>query len=55
MAYLINNLEVTVKKRTEELERTNNALEESKTRLEILLDSTVEGIYGIDLNGVCTL
>lgn len=54
MAYLINNLEVTVKKRTEELERTNNALEESKTRLEMLLNSTVEGIYGIDLNGVCT-
>lgn len=53
MAYLINNLELTVKKRTGELQKTNIALEESKIQLEVILDSTVEGIYGMDLNGRC--
>ncbi len=45
--FLINNLEETVKIRTIELE-------ESKGQLQLILDSTAEAIYGIDLDGSCT-
>ena len=44
---LIGNLESLVK------ERTAN-LEENKDQLRLILDSTVEAIYGIDLKGNCT-
>ncbi len=54
MQYLINNLEDNVKERTEELHKTNIALEENKNQLQLILDSTAEAIYGIDLNGRCT-
>lgn len=47
MQQLINNLEDQVKERTD-------ALEENKQQLELLLNSTAEGIYGIDLDGYCT-
>lgn len=47
MQQLLNNLEEEVDQRTE-------ALEENKVQLELLLNSTAEGIYGIDLNGCCT-
>lgn len=50
----INNLEMSVKERTLELHRTNVVLEESKNQLRLILDSTAEAIYGIDLNGKCT-
>ena len=54
MQFLINNLEESVKERTEQLHSTNLALEESKDQLQLILDSTAEGLYGIDLNGKCT-
>jgi len=54
MQFLINNLEACVKERTEELHKTNAALVESKNRLQLILDSTAEAIYSIDLNGKCT-
>lgn len=54
MQYLINNLETNVKERTEELHRTNITLEENKDQLLLILDSTAEAIYGLDLQGNCT-
>jgi len=54
MQFLINNLEESVRDRTEELHKTNAELEENKNQLQLLLDSTAEGIYGIDMNGNCT-
>jgi diguanylate cyclase (GGDEF)-like protein/PAS domain S-box-containing protein len=51
---LVNNLEVKVKERTLELEQANNALQENKDRLQLILDSAGEGIFGIDNNGNCT-
>ncbi|MBN2253756.1 MAG: diguanylate cyclase, partial [Kosmotogaceae bacterium] len=54
MQFLINNLEDRVVERTKELHKVNAALEESKNQLQLLLDSTAEGIYGIDLDGNCT-
>ncbi|MCE5197068.1 MAG: diguanylate cyclase [Negativicutes bacterium] len=44
---LINNLEDTVKTRTEDMKT-------SKDQLRLLLDSAAEAIYGIDLEGNCT-
>ena len=54
MQFLINNLEATVKERTEELHRANETLAENKNQLRLILDSTAEGIFGIDLEGKCT-
>ncbi len=54
MQFLINNLEDSVRDRTEKLHKTNAELEENKNQLQLLLDSTAEGIYGIDMNGNCT-
>jgi len=51
---LINTLEDKVKDRTVELEKTNNVLKESEGNIRLLLDSTAEAIYGIDMNGDCT-
>ncbi len=51
---LVNNLESEVKARTEEIIETNYELKESKDRLELILDSAAEGIYGVDLDGICT-
>lgn len=36
------------------LEETNIEIMQRKNELQTLLDSTAEGIYGIDLNGLCT-
>jgi PAS domain S-box-containing protein len=46
----INNLEVKVSERTTELEGANLALKKSEENIRLLLDSTAEGILGIDLN-----
>ncbi|MEK6266535.1 MAG: ATP-binding protein [Clostridium sp.] len=51
---LINNLEEKVKDRTLEFEKINNALKVSEGNIRLLLDSTAEGIYGIDMKGNCT-
>lgn len=53
MSSLINNLESIVKVRTNELNSTNEILKDSKRQLQIILDSTAEAIYGIDLEGNC--
>lgn len=37
-----------------ELEEMNIALNENKAKLQLILDSTYEGIYGIDTQGYCT-
>jgi diguanylate cyclase (GGDEF)-like protein/PAS domain S-box-containing protein/putative nucleotidyltransferase with HDIG domain len=47
MLYLINHLEDMVKAKTADLEA-------NKDQLRLLLDSTAEGIYGVDLDGNCT-
>ena len=51
---LVNHLEDKVEARTEEIRNTNRALKENKDRLQLILNSAAEGIYGIDLNGICT-
>ncbi|MBZ9688530.1 response regulator [Clostridium estertheticum] len=51
---LINNLEEKVKERTVELEKANGALKEREGNIRLLLDSTAEGIYGMDLKGNAT-
>lgn len=50
----INKLEENVKGRTSELEETNSALKKSEDEIRLLLDSTAEGIYGLNLAGNCT-
>ncbi|HHV11440.1 MAG TPA: diguanylate cyclase [Clostridiales bacterium] len=54
MYQLVHNLETKVKERTSELERANDALNKTKEELYLILDSTAEGIFGIDLEGRCT-
>lgn len=51
---LVNNLEEKVKERTQDLLSAKDALEENKNKLTIILNSTVEAIFGIDRNGSCT-
>jgi len=51
---LVENLEIKVKERTEVLQTTNAALNENREQLKLILDSTAEGIYGIDTDGACT-
>jgi diguanylate cyclase (GGDEF)-like protein/PAS domain S-box-containing protein len=54
MYWLIHGLEEKVSIRTSELEVMNRALEENKDQLRVILDSTAEGICGIDTKGNCT-
>ncbi|MBN1891816.1 MAG: diguanylate cyclase [Clostridiales bacterium] len=54
MQSLIENLETTVRERTDELRQANQTAEKSKDDLRLILDSAAEAIYGIDLNGECT-
>lgn len=54
MQDLVINLESTVKERTEELYLANFALEENQNRLEMILNSTAEAIFGVDLKGNLT-
>ena len=51
---LVENLESNVQERTKELNEANMELEESKDSLRLILDSSAEAIYGIDLMGNCT-
>lgn len=53
MFQLVNNLEGKVKERTSELEFTNEELNRTKENLSLILDSTAEGIFGIDMMGKC--
>jgi len=50
----INTLGEKIKDRTTELEKTIFELKNSKDNIRLLLDSTAEAIYGIDMNGNCT-
>lgn len=54
MQNIIDNLEATVKVRTKELNEIAESMKENKERLQLILDSTEEGIYGNDLEGNCT-
>ncbi len=54
MEDLIRNLEAKVRERTEALNSANTTLEESRGQLQLLLDSTAEAIFGIDMEGNCT-
>ena len=54
MQLLVNNLETTVKERTEELQKAVITLDENKSQLQLILDSAAEAIYGIDVYGNCT-
>ncbi|HQM39138.1 MAG TPA: diguanylate cyclase [Clostridia bacterium] len=51
---LVSNLEKTVDERTDKLTFANEQLKESKEQLQIILNSTAEAIYGVDLDGICT-
>lgn len=42
------------RERAVELRRANQVLQKNQEKLQLLLDSTAEGIYGIDLEGRCT-
>ena len=46
ISMLVNNLEMNVKKRTLELEYANSALNEERQKLELILNTPAEGIYG---------
>lgn len=54
MQLLINNLETAVKDRTDELYIANTDSEKNRNQLKLILDSTAEAIYGMNLNGECT-
>jgi len=49
-----DELEQNVEARTAELQASISALRTSKEQVRILLDSTAEAIYGIDMRGHCT-
>ena len=50
----VEDLETKVKDRTEDLEATNTVLQENREQLKLILDSTAEGIFGMDTEGLCT-
>ncbi len=54
MELLINNLEQQVEERTEALHLANRSLEENSLQLELLFNSTAEGIFGMDMDERCT-
>ncbi len=49
-----NEVSAFLNEKNRELELTNEALQDSKEQLRLILDSTAEAIYGIDLQGNCT-
>lgn len=49
----VDNLEVKVKERTTKLELANEELSQTKEELSLILDTTAEGIFGIDMEGIC--
>jgi diguanylate cyclase (GGDEF)-like protein/PAS domain S-box-containing protein len=54
MNHLVNNLETTVQERTSDLIKANDALKTTQDELYLILDSTAEGIFGLDTDGNCT-
>lgn len=53
LTQLNEELERLVGERTVQLEDNNRRLRESETRVRLLLESTAEGIYGVDRQGRC--
>ncbi|NLV84305.1 MAG: diguanylate cyclase [Spirochaetales bacterium] len=51
---MVENLEENVEQRTRELHAANIDLQAGRNRLQLILDSTAEGVYGIDIHGNCT-
>ena len=51
---LVGNLEETVYLRTQELHQANEILTDNRNQLHLILNSTAEGIYGMDNQGACT-
>lgn len=51
---LITTLEERIKDRTKKLEETIVQLKNSEDDIRLLLDSTAEAIYGVDMKGNCT-
>ena len=51
---LVHDLEERIENRTQELQTTNKLLQENKDHLQLILNSTAEAIYGIDILGNCT-
>lgn len=54
MNHLVNHLETSVQDRTYDLIKANENLLRTKEELYLILDSTAEGIFGLDLSGNCT-
>ena len=54
MQFLVNNLENTVKERTDALKKAVSTSDENKNQLQLILDSAAEAIYGINVHGNCT-
>lgn len=51
---LVNNLEDKVRERTKELEKASEIMKDNRNDIKLILDSTGEGIYGMDTEGNCT-
>lgn len=51
---LVTNLEGMVEKRTAEAKQAAERLQVSRQRLQLILDTTAEGIYGVNLREECT-
>lgn len=51
---LVNHLEASVKERTADLVKANEAMQQTREDLYLILDSTAEGIFGLDTNGNCS-
>lgn len=54
LQYHINHLETAVEERTSALHEANETLAKSQDKLRLLLDSTAEGIFGINEQGIFT-
>lgn len=50
----LGELESKVNERTADLKYANSVLEEKREDLKLILDSTAEGIFGLDRDGKCT-
>jgi len=48
------HLQLLVDERTKELLQSKEAIQKSKEELDLLMNSTANGIYGVDVHGICT-
>lgn len=53
MAAIVDDLEKAVSVRTAEIQKSHDELRQHQDTLQLILDSTAEAIYGIDLDGNC--